>query len=257
MAVSFLQQRSAPLASSYMPHGPAGRPAWADLLDEEETPASVVVDTTRRLIKSRSYAGFVPWAELQQLNVKWEEEEASCCGSSESGDAALSSGCSTATPVSASGEASDESEEDSAAPSRDEPSSERWADFATEDCWGPDDAALAITTVMIRNLRVHLTRAKLLQRIDQMGFRGRYDFVHMPMNFGTTTNKRIAFVNFVDAQSAAAFQRAVPSEGRDGGWHVLPAEVQGYEANALASKAHKVNRIRKKMYKPLLCVQRA
>lgn len=70
---------------------------------------------------------------------------------------------------------------------------------------GSVDGAVAgsQTTVMLRNLPEVYSRNMLVSLLDRHGFKGKYDFVYMPMNFRTKASFGYAFVNFVmpgDAQ---------------------------------------------------------
>lgn len=53
------------------------------------------------------------------------------------------------------------------------------------------------TTVMLRNLPETYSRNMLVALLDRHGFRSKYDFVYMPMNFRTKASFGYAFVNFV------------------------------------------------------------
>jgi hypothetical protein len=61
------------------------------------------------------------------------------------------------------------------------------------------------TTIMLRNLPSDFSRDSIADVLDQEGFKARYDFVYMPMNFKTWAVFGYGFVNFVtptDAQHA-------------------------------------------------------
>jgi len=53
------------------------------------------------------------------------------------------------------------------------------------------------TTVILRNLPTGCTRDVLLQLLDDQGFYGKYDFVHLPIDFQTEVGLGYAIVNFV------------------------------------------------------------
>lgn len=58
------------------------------------------------------------------------------------------------------------------------------------------------TTVMMRNIPNRYTQHMLLTLIDDMGFKGRYDFVYLPMDFRNGVNLGYAFVNLVSHPDA-------------------------------------------------------
>jgi len=58
---------------------------------------------------------------------------------------------------------------------------------------------------MLRNLPNDYTRDMLVNLLESAGFRGRFDFVYLPVDFERASGLGYAFVNFVthnDAQSA-------------------------------------------------------
>ncbi|CAK0838410.1 unnamed protein product, partial [Prorocentrum cordatum] len=52
------------------------------------------------------------------------------------------------------------------------------------------------TTVMLGNLPRHVTQGQLLDKLAETGFRGTWDFLHVPSTFGTGVGKGYAFINF-------------------------------------------------------------
>jgi len=58
------------------------------------------------------------------------------------------------------------------------------------------------TTVTLRSLPSQFTRSMLLELLDSHGFRARYDFVYLPLDFQTYTPLGFAFVNFRDCADA-------------------------------------------------------
>merc|ERR1712187_791614 len=54
----------------------------------------------------------------------------------------------------------------------------------------------ARTTVMLRNLPSYSTREMLLDILDSLGFKGKYDFVHMPVDIKRLSCLGFGFVNF-------------------------------------------------------------
>merc|ERR1719464_2137870 len=113
-----------------------------------------------------------------------------------------------------------------------------------------------ITTLMVQNLSRTMTRRGLLDVLNGCGFADKYDFVHLPLTFGTGKNKGFAFINFSCPGAAAEFaSKFPPSDGtpiKDKMWRVAPADVQGFEANAKAAGSRKMSRVRKIALRPLL-----
>jgi len=69
----------------------------------------------------------------------------------------------------------------------------------------PDPSLGPRTTVMLRNLPVSYTRDMLLQLLDSEGFFAQYDFVYLPIDFGTRSGFGYAFINLVDFDCAKSF----------------------------------------------------
>lgn len=58
------------------------------------------------------------------------------------------------------------------------------------------------TTVMLRNIPNRYTQTMMLTMLDENGFKARYDFVYMPMDFRNGVNLGYAFVNLLTHQDA-------------------------------------------------------
>mmetsp|Transcript_54901 Transcript_54901/g.128136 ORF Transcript_54901/g.128136 Transcript_54901/m.128136 type:complete len:245 (+) Transcript_54901:63-797(+) len=97
-----------------------------------------------------------------------------------------------------------------------------------------DDGA---TAIMLRRLPLRFTTDDFLNVLN-LEFRGRYNFVYIPHDKSRARNVALAFINFVDhetAQKAFAYFQRVPGQGTCLGSHlkVSQADVQGL-ANNLA-----------------------
>jgi len=102
-------------------------------------------------------------------------------------------------------------------------------------------------TVMMRNVPKKLTQHALLDEINSKGFAGTYDFVYLPMDQDSKVNRGYAFINFMDPAYAAAFKAFY--EGRQLSQYssrkfiaILPAVLQGYEANFAHFSTARVSR---------------
>merc|ERR1712187_942653 len=63
----------------------------------------------------------------------------------------------------------------------------------------------ARTTVMLRNLPSYSTREMLLDILDSLGFKGRYDFVHMPVDIKRLSCLGFGFANFMTHEYTLQF----------------------------------------------------
>ena len=66
-----------------------------------------------------------------------------------------------------------------------------------------------VTTLMIRNLPIRANVNKLFEHLDELGFRGQYDYVHFPVDIRTRLRMGYAFVNFSDAEAATRCKEAI------------------------------------------------
>jgi hypothetical protein len=79
----------------------------------------------------------------------------------------------------------------------------RRVDLAKEFTSQQDDSSSEITTVMVRNVPNQYHRGHLMQELDKLGFAGKYDFVHLPIDQQTKWNVGYAFVNFDSSEDCA------------------------------------------------------
>jgi RNA recognition motif-containing protein len=97
---------------------------------------------------------------------------------------------------------------------------------------GLDDDRCVATTLMIRNLPNRLSPQALMEHIATLGFQGTYDYVYMPQDKKTGSNKGYAFVNFMDCKDARIFIGSIEQSS----WTskrvaVTPARCQGVLRN--------------------------
>jgi len=70
----------------------------------------------------------------------------------------------------------------------------------------PDPSLGPRTTVMLRNLPSNYTRPLLLDLLDREGFYSSYDFVYLPIDFGSRSGFGYAFINLADVDTAERFR---------------------------------------------------
>eukprot|EP00929_Paragymnodinium_shiwhaense_P120217 TRINITY_DN92125_c0_g1_i1.p1 TRINITY_DN92125_c0_g1~~TRINITY_DN92125_c0_g1_i1.p1 ORF type:complete len:277 (+),score=78.37 TRINITY_DN92125_c0_g1_i1:92-832(+) len=94
------------------------------------------------------------------------------------------------------------------------------------------------TTIMIKNIPSRANAQELLDAIDELGFKGTYDFFYLPDRVpkrGPPVNYGYAFINFKHSQCSADFQEAVATQNvslRASSKYLTTslADVQGVEA---------------------------
>jgi hypothetical protein len=96
------------------------------------------------------------------------------------------------------------------------------------------------TTVMMREVPLKYTQRKLLREINSSGFIGQYDYLYLPMDPRSHANRGFAFINLVSEKAAEEFHRKFHgqylrhfSASVEKPIAVLPADLQGFEENAL------------------------
>lgn len=101
---------------------------------------------------------------------------------------------------------------------------------------GKQTPSRGCTTWMLRNIPVTFTRESVLADLDTRGFRFRYDFFYLPIDFQTGNNLGYAFINFVEPNAAEQFCSAyqglaLAAERSKKVCAVAPATTQGRDAN--------------------------
>jgi hypothetical protein len=104
-----------------------------------------------------------------------------------------------------------------------------------------------ISTVMLRNIPNKYTQSMLLEELKMSGFLGTYDFMYLPIDPETNANRGYVFINFTDP--GYAWMLRTTYEGRkmcrfnsDKVVSVVPAALQGFEANYAHYSSSRVNR---------------
>jgi hypothetical protein len=96
------------------------------------------------------------------------------------------------------------------------------------------------TTVMMKDVPLKYTQRKLIREINSLGFMGLYDFLYLPMDSRTHANRGFAFINMVSVEAAEEFHKKLHgqflrhfSTNAENAISILPADLQGFEENAL------------------------
>jgi hypothetical protein len=92
------------------------------------------------------------------------------------------------------------------------------------------------TTVTIRNLVRNCSRRMLLDFLDRLGFKGKYNLLYLPQRFGSGGCFHYAFVNFVTTRIATKFQSHIDGASDseifgDASAEIAWSDCQGLEAN--------------------------
>eukprot|EP00747_Dinoflagellata_sp_TGD_P063160 gnl/TRDRNA2_/TRDRNA2_153336_c1_seq2.p2 gnl/TRDRNA2_/TRDRNA2_153336_c1~~gnl/TRDRNA2_/TRDRNA2_153336_c1_seq2.p2 ORF type:complete len:290 (-),score=59.90 gnl/TRDRNA2_/TRDRNA2_153336_c1_seq2:47-916(-) len=104
-----------------------------------------------------------------------------------------------------------------------------------------------VHTVMMRNIPNKYSQQLLIEEINNQGFAGTFDFIYLPVDPDTDANRGYAFVNFDDPSDALRFKQEF--DGRQMALfdsnkvvNVMPATLQGFEANYAHYSNARVNR---------------
>eukprot|EP00440_Ansanella_granifera_P053304 gb/GFBE01057783.1/.p1 GENE.gb/GFBE01057783.1/~~gb/GFBE01057783.1/.p1 ORF type:complete len:488 (+),score=74.19 gb/GFBE01057783.1/:1-1464(+) len=173
----------------------------------------------------------------------------------------LSMSCSSSTKAGSDGQDSSEPTEDKeCSSSPDSGCLPQGADEFAGDDYAPEANLLAVreralnggglsgnTTVMMQHVPLRYTQRRLVDEIRHK-FAGRFDFFYLPMDPRANSNRGFAFINFVSPEDAERFyktyhtKRLKNHQGSDEPVLVVPADIQGFEANAERFIATKVTR---------------
>lgn len=103
-----------------------------------------------------------------------------------------------------------------------------------------DSTTIGITTLMVKNIPCKKSQEDVLCLINQRGFKGKFDFFHLPRDRRLRTNLGYAFINLISEEDATRFKIAMSgyrfSKTSAKRCVVVPADVQGYSKNVAAFK---------------------
>jgi len=103
------------------------------------------------------------------------------------------------------------------------------AEAAEEGVEGRDIRTM--TTIILRNVPNSYSRDDLIDFLDSQGFHGRYDFLYLPVKFGSSSAFGYALINLIDHDEARRFQAHFQNFSN---WNVECSNV----ASVSWSKAH-------------------
>eukprot|EP00971_Amphidinium_carterae_P022902 451755-Amphidinium_carterae.1 len=106
------------------------------------------------------------------------------------------------------------------------------------------------TTVIVRNLPMHVDQSRLHSALQDVGLDGTFDYLYVPVNFDTGCPRRYGFINFITHQLAVQFCEFIsvtlPStlfpeiSGHQKALRVEVASAQGIQALIAQSSIKKV-----------------
>lgn len=117
---------------------------------------------------------------------------------------------------------------------------------------------LAVTTVMIRNIPNRIGQRELVAELEDAGFQGCFDFLYLPLDLGTMSNVGFGFVNFTHPTHALRCMQELPKhhfkrQRKTGkAVAVVPAHMQGLEANLRHYEKAAVNTSRLRQRRPVV-----
>jgi len=111
--------------------------------------------------------------------------------------------------------------------------------------------------MMLKNIPNKFTQRMLLDELDGRGFKAKYNFFYLPIDFRNRCNVGYAFLNFVSADIGEEFLLTfsglrLSAHSSKKTCVVCPARIQGFEANVAACRNSPVMGIPVQAYKPLV-----
>lgn len=116
-----------------------------------------------------------------------------------------------------------------------------------------------ITTLALQNMPKNVSQFALARIMEAMGYAGKFNYVYVPLCYTTKRNQGLAIVNFISSAYAESFISAWAQQEPLGGWkrksgtiRIVPASVQGFDANAAKWERASKRRIRSAQHRPLI-----
>jgi len=126
---------------------------------------------------------------------------------------------------------------------------------STAPCQSPSSGA---TTMMVRNLPNKYSQAMLLDELQDSGFAQKrdFDFFYLPMDHANGANLGYCFINFTDPSKANSFASAFQCRklrrfNSKKMIDVMPASIQGFQANYDHYASTNVAHAKDRQYRPL------
>jgi hypothetical protein len=119
-----------------------------------------------------------------------------------------------------------------------------------------------ITTYMIRNIPTRFTSITFVRLLEDYGFRSKFNFLYIPIDFRSGKNLGYAFINFYDPTDGIAFvekfnSRRLPVSTSKKILEILPSRRQGFEENiSLFRTSDLLSSVSLPHYKPLVATER-
>lgn len=108
-----------------------------------------------------------------------------------------------------------------------------------------------LTTVMVRKVPPRYSQAALMAELNRAGFTGSYDFFYLPLAIRSKHSRGFAFINFLEPDLAEKFYRHYHGqflckfkEPMTEPLEIVPADTQGFEANAGTASLRALRRAR-------------
>jgi hypothetical protein len=115
------------------------------------------------------------------------------------------------------------------------------------------------TTLMIRHIPIKFTPDTLREYIDHEGFKGKYDYCYMPMDFRSHRSLGYCFINFYDSAFASEFLRVfgkkkLSSTNSEKVLSISAAARQGLLPNVASFKLSTLKQMPRVEFRPVVAI---